>query len=98
MDTAAYASSQFRVGVTTNGQWARWYCTNKTTNAVTVVTLVGLRSELSRIGGRVDTILKAADPLKSLQAAGSRFTVRPLTDPTLAAIYDDAKNSRGVMP
>jgi hypothetical protein len=95
LDSASYTSDQFKIGVTANGQWARWNCTDKTTKKVTTTTLVGLKSQIPLIGFRVNTIMKAPDPLASLRSAGSRFVVKPLTDPTLSSIYDDAINSRG---
>ena len=47
---------------------------------------VGTVPEFAKVGGRIATIVKAADPLKSLQTLPQRITVLPITDPSLAAI------------
>ena len=76
-------------GITRNGAWVRWYCYDYARRQIARVAYVGTLPELSKVGARVQTIMKAADPLKSLQTAGSRFPILPLTDPSLAAIVAD---------
>ena len=43
----------------------------------------GSWTELSKVGGRIETIQKATDPLKSLNNAGKRFPIVPLSDPSM---------------
>lgn len=77
--------------VTKNGAWVKWWCVELQSGRVQVNTYVATTSELSKIGGRVQTIIKATDPLLSLQTLPKRVTVLPLTDPSLAAIMADVK-------
>lgn len=81
--------SPMRGGVTLRGAWVRWHCAELGTGRVRTVTYVGTVAEFSRIGSRLQTIVNAADPLKSLQTLPSRITVLPLTDPSLAGIVGD---------
>lgn len=86
-----WIGSPMRAGVTKNGAWVRWYCAEVGTGQLRVVTYVGTLAEFSKVGGRLQTIVSAADPLKSLQTLPSRVTVLPLTHPSLAAIVADIK-------
>ena len=81
--------SALQSGITKNGAWVRWRCYTLTT--VTTIEYVGTLPELSKVGARLQTIIKAADPLQSLRTAGSRFTMLPLTDPSLALIVADMR-------
>lgn len=45
------------------------------------VTYCGLRSELSKVGSRIETIFKASDPLLSIQTMHKRFPVEDLSLP-----------------
>jgi hypothetical protein len=87
----AWHGTPMHGGVTTNGAYVRWACVNMTTREVRRVTYVGTVAEFSRAGTRLQTIMRATDPLKSLQTAGTRYTILPLTDPSLAAIVADVK-------
>lgn len=89
IDNNSLTASPIYSGVSKNGAWVRWYCYDDATLTVTKVQYVGTLAELSKVGGRVATIIKAADPLRSLQTAGNRFPILPLTDPSLAAIVAD---------
>lgn len=87
LDQTSQTASPLYSGVTKNGAWVYWFCYTATTR--TQVTYVGSTAELSKVGGRVATILKSLNPLQSLQTAGSRFPILPLTDPSLAAVVAD---------
>lgn len=85
-------------GVSKNGAWAWWFCPMlDPATGLTSLTVrerfeyVGTVPEFSKIGGRLATIVNALDPLKSLQTAGSRFTILPLSDPSLAAVVADMR-------
>jgi len=67
------------------GVCVRWYCFPP---GVTInkVIYCGTWAELSKVGARVQTIQKAADPLASLQNAGKRFPMVPLTDPSMSGM------------
>lgn len=87
LNQSSLTASPIYSGVTKNGAWVYWFCYTATTR--TQVTYVGSTAELSKVGSRIQTILKAIDPLRSLQTAGSRFPILPLTDPSLAAVVAD---------
>lgn len=61
-------------------------------------------AEFSKIGGRLATIVNAADPLKSLQTLPKRITMTRLRcverctadDPALAAVVAEMNAARGV--
>jgi hypothetical protein len=90
VDNATHTATPARAGLTKNGGWLRWYCVPRDlAKPVEVYRYVATPAELSKWGGRLQTIAKAADPLASLRAAGTRFTILPLTDPSLAAIVAD---------
>jgi hypothetical protein len=82
----AWIGSPLRIGYSRNGQWARWYCAEMGTGQLRTITYVGTLTDLPNVGGRLRTIIGAADSLKSLQTLPSRITMLPLTDPALAAI------------
>lgn len=77
------------LGASRNGVWIVWFHVDPVTNKLMRVAYVGTPAELSKVGGRIATILKSADPLRSLQTAGSRFPILPLTDPSLALVVAD---------
>ena len=89
VDTPGWVWSTPKMGVTKNGAWITWTCWSTTGLRDRFVTYVGTVPEFSKVGGRVATMVKAADPLKSLQTLPQRITVLPLTDPLLAAIVAD---------
>ncbi len=66
------------------GVCVRWNCYKTATASAAGVTYCGTWAEQSKVGGRVNTIQKAADPLKSLQTAGARFPMVPMTDPSMS--------------
>lgn len=69
----------------------KWYCyaqPGATADGGTpgsVPTYCGLNSQLHLVGSRIQTIMKAADPLKSLSELGKRITLLPLSAPELAS-------------
>jgi hypothetical protein len=76
------------------GVCVKWTCyldtftpTNQT--ATTTVTYCGTWAIQNLVGSRLQTIQRAADPLKSLQDAGKRFTMVPLTDPSMSGMPRD---------
>lgn len=83
------------VGVTKNGAWSRYWCVEAATGRLVTVSRVSLPADWGNVGGRLRTVMGAADPLKSLQTAPSRMTVLPLTDPSLAAIVADMEAGAG---
>lgn len=89
VETPGYVVSDPKMGLTKNGGWIRWTCWSTTGGPDRVVTYVGTLAEIPKVSGRLATIMKAADPLKSLQTLPNRITVLPLTDPSLAAIVAD---------
>lgn len=91
LDNSQATASPIESGVTRNGAWARWYCTERATGRRQRNLYVGTVPELSKVGSRVQTIIGAADPLASLQTLPRRITVLPLSDPSLAAILADVK-------
>jgi hypothetical protein len=66
-----------------NGMCWRWYCYGQ---EIRVLTACGTWAQMHLVGGRVQTIQKAADPLKSMLDAPKRFTVVPLSDPSMAGM------------
>lgn len=84
-----YKASSFSTGASKNGAWVWWDCTEIATLTKTRFSYVGTIPELSRVGPRVQTIMNALDPLKSLQTAGSRYTILPLEDASLALVVAD---------
>lgn len=96
-DTAEWSGGNMVVGASANGAWVTWLCLPNVFDAThqsTRVMYVGTLTQLPNVGGRVQTIIKAADPLKSLQTLPQRVTVLPLTDPSLAAVIADMKAQR----
>ena len=91
IDNSTWLAGPVDGGVTANGAWLRWNCAEVGTGQLQTNLYVGTVPELSKVGARVQTIIKAADPLKSLQTLPNRITVLPLTDPSLAAIVADVK-------
>jgi len=67
------------------GVCVRWYCF-PLEGVITKTTYCGTWAELSKVGARVQTIQKAGDPLVSLQNAGKRFPMVPLTDPSMSGM------------
>lgn len=73
------------------GVCVRWHCyldtfSDEYPTAVQSVTYCGAWSQLHLVGGRIQTIQKAPDPLKSLQELPKRITVVPLSDPSMAGM------------
>jgi len=68
-----------------------WYYTY-TDTATGIVPYCALTSEFPKIGGRVQTIVNAADPLKSLQTLRQRVPMTRISCPGLkACVAEDAK-------
>jgi hypothetical protein len=65
------------------GVCVKWFCYGET---VMKVTYCGTWGVQHLVGGRIQTIQKASDPLASLNSAGKRFTIVPLTDPSMAGM------------
>jgi hypothetical protein len=79
--------------ISKRGACIEWLCTpNPYEVGVTKsrrITYCGLPTELPKVGSRVQTIMNAADPLKSLQNAGSRFQILPLNDPRFDPLIEE---------
>lgn len=82
----AWIGTPMQYGLSIRGGWVRWYCAEVNGPGFVRVTRVSTLADLPNVGGRVRTILAAADPLKSLQTAPSRINILPLSDPGLADI------------
>lgn len=91
----AWIGSPLRVGFTVNGLWSRYHCAEVGTGRLVAVSRVSTSDDLPNVGGRIRTIIRASDPLKSLQSAGQRITILPLGDPALSAIVADMEAGRG---
>lgn len=91
-DAASATASRPHFGASKNGAWVTWDCYGAT--GTVRMTYIGTLPEIAKVGGRVATIIKAPDPLRSLQTAGQRFAILPLTDPSLAAVLADMNASK----
>lgn len=83
LDTPFPTSSTARVSWNTVGVCVRWTCYD---TVVSNPTYCGTWAEQAKVGARIQTIQKAADPLKSLQTAGTRFKIVPLSDPSMVGM------------
>ena len=83
VDTQSTVASTPWLRWNTAGVCVRWNCYKTTTTPAAGVTYCGTWAEQSKVGGRINTIQKAADPLVSLQTAGSRYTIVPMTDQSM---------------
>jgi hypothetical protein len=73
----------------TVGVCVRWFCGPDPyvdNGTYQVVQYCGTWAEFAKVPGRIATIKKATDPLKSAQTAGSRYVIVPLTDPSMAGL------------
>lgn len=82
----AWIGSPRRDDVSSKGAWVRWHCAEIGTGRLVTVTYAVTLADFPNVGGRLRTILNAADPLKSLQTLPARITVLPLSDPMFAPI------------
>ena len=82
----AWIGTPMELGLSIKGGWVRWYCAEVNGTGFVRVTRVSTLADLPNVGGRIRTIIAAADPLKSLQTAPSRINMLPLSDPALADI------------
>lgn len=80
-DNATHVAGPLKLSAAPGGVCVKWHCAERGTGRLQTNTYCGTLAELPKVGGRLQTIMKAADPLKSLQTAGSRFTILPLSDP-----------------
>lgn len=88
MDDTSLTASPAYTSWNLTGVCVRWYCylpefTPEYPSGIQKVTYCGTWAIQNLVGGRVQTIQKAADPLKSLNDAGKRFTIVPMTDPSM---------------
>lgn len=82
--TGAASSPGSSLSVTYNQQCVcvKWQCPVPADPLkVQQVIYCGTWLEAAKASSRISTIQKATDPLKSLQDAGKRFTIKPLSDP-----------------
>lgn len=87
-----YVWSTPKFGMTGNGLYFKYTCwATRAGLRDHTYTYVGLPSELSKIGGRVSTMVKAADPLLSLQSFPDRVQMLPISDLRLQPILQDAE-------
>ncbi len=94
--------------ISANGACVWWYVqrpafTEQNQTAVEFNAYCASKAELPKIGGRVSTIVGAADPLKSLQTLRKRITMSRLvcsgltcttTDPALTAVVAEMNSAR----
>jgi len=91
--TCVFASEPV-IGFSDSGVWVFWdYATADKPAMIKTQLYIGTWAEQKNVSPRLGTIASAADPLKSLQSAGSRFKISPLNDPSLAAVYKDAQTA-----
>jgi hypothetical protein len=81
MDTQTHLATEMWSSISANGVCVRWWCIQRDKGLRQINTYCGLWSEIPKVGGRVDTIRKASDPLKSLNDAGKRFPIKDLFSP-----------------
>lgn len=80
-DNATYVATPLKLSASPEGVCVKWHCAERGTGRLQTNTYCGTLAELPKVGRRLQTIMKSADPLKSVQTAGSRFTILPLSDP-----------------
>lgn len=93
--STGWVGTPIYTGMSKNGAWAFWHCGSPDGQSAETYEYVATVAELSKVGGRLQTIINAADPLTSLQTAYRRFTILPLNDPSLAAIVADMRAAQG---
>jgi hypothetical protein len=82
-----YLASEPVVTWNTVGICAKWSCMpTDPTKMVGTLTYCGTWTEFAKVPARIATIKKAVDPLKSASDAGKRFTIVPLTDPSMSGM------------
>lgn len=79
-DLSSTTASPLYFAKNDKGVCVSWYCYG---TKATISTYCGTWAELPKVGGRIQTIQKAKDPLKSLQDAHKRFKIVPLDDPSM---------------
>ena len=85
--TTALAATDPVVKWNTVGICASWECVDKTTaTLVKAPMFCGTWAEFAKVPARIATIRGAADPLKSASDAGKRYTIVPLSDPSMAGM------------
>jgi hypothetical protein len=85
--TTALAPTEPEIRWNTVGICVRWECIDRTTIAVVKAPhFCGTWAEFSRVPARIATIRGATDPIKSASDAGKRYTIVPLTDPSMAGM------------
>ena len=87
--TPGWAATEPQLKWNDVGICVQWDCvpsTYEVDGKYRAVTYYGTWAEFAKVPGRVATIKKAADPLKSAQDAGKRYTIVPLTDPSMAGM------------
>lgn len=77
-------TGNFRIKHNIVGICCRWNCPDKT-----FWTYCGTWAAFATSSAKINTIQKASDPLFSLQQAGMRFKIVPLTDPSMAGLPKD---------
>ena len=85
MDETSTTASPPYLTFNSVGVCVKWFCYGDSL-AVRKVTYCGTWAIQNLVGSRVQTIQKASDPLASLNSAGKRFTIVPLTDPSMAGM------------
>lgn len=80
MHTDRHIASPLWVHYSIHGVCVEHWCVDRKTGLRQMNTYCGLLSELPKVGGRVQTIIKSADPLKTARESPKRFEILPLTD------------------
>lgn len=80
MHTDTHIASPPWVHYSSHGVCVEHWCIDRKTKLRQMNTYCGLISELPKVGGRVATILKSPDPLKTARESPGRFPILPLTD------------------
>jgi len=90
-DQSKIFASELFFSYNPTGVCVKWICylpefSEKYPSATQKNQYCGSWAEQSKVGGRIETIQKAADPLKSLQDAPKRFPMLPLSDPSMSGM------------
>lgn len=91
MHTDTHIASPLWTHFSSHGACGEWWCIDRKTKLRQMNAYCGTITELPKVGGRVATILKSLDPLKTAQDSPKRFPILPLTDPTFHELRQELK-------
>ncbi len=91
MHTDTHIASPVWIHWSSHGVCSEHWCINRKTARRQINTFCGLPSEMPKVGGRLQTILKSSDPLKTANDSPQRFPILPLTDTRFHALRADLR-------